>query len=58
MNLKSEFIKIEIRKPSSFTVYIFIYAFLGGIGLNIPFNTFQVISGRCLLVTEGMITTL
>ena len=22
------------------------------------FNTFQVISGQCLLVTEGMITTL
>ena len=28
------------------------------IGFNVPFNTFQVISGRCLLVTEGMITTL
>ena len=29
-----------------------------GIGFNVPFNTFQVISGQCLLVTEGMITTL
>ena len=28
------------------------------IGFNVPFNTFQVTSGRCLLVTEGMITTL
>ena len=27
-------------------------------GFNVPFNTFQVISGRCLLVTEIMITTL
>ena len=27
------------------------------IGFNVPFNTFQVIPGRCLLVTEGMITT-
>ena len=25
------------------------------IGFNIPFNTFQVISGQCLFVTEGMI---
>ena len=29
-----------------------------GIEINVPFNTFQVILGRCLLVTEGMITTL
>ena len=28
------------------------------IGFNVPFNKFQVISGRCLLVTEGMLTTL
>ena len=28
------------------------------IGFNIPFNTFQVIPGWYLLVTEGMITTL
>ena len=27
------------------------------IGFNVIFNTFQVILGRCLLVTEGMITT-
>ena len=27
------------------------------IGFNVPFNTFQVISGLCLLETEGMITT-
>ena len=29
-----------------------------GIGFNIPFNTFQVISGQCLLITECMTTTL
>ena len=28
------------------------------IWFNVPFNTFRVISGRCLIVTEGMITTL
>ena len=28
------------------------------IEFNVPFNTFQVILVQCLLVTEGMITTL
>ena len=28
------------------------------IGFNVRFNIFQIISGRCLFVTEGMITTL
>ena len=30
--------------------------FPGGIGFNVHFNTFQVISRHCLLVTEGMVT--
>ena len=34
-----------------------IYFIFFSIGFNVPFNIFQVISGRCLLVT-GMITTL
>ena len=32
--------------------------FLFWIGFNVPFNTFPVISGKYLLVTDGMITTL
>ena len=42
--------------------YIFIitrfYIFFALIGFNVPFNTFQVISGHCLHITKDMITML
>ena len=39
-------------------IYIDFFPLFFCIGLNVPFNTFHVIPGLCLLVTEGMITTL
>ena len=53
---------IVSRKPYSYQDGAYLQRYLAAeflcIGFNIPFNTFQVISRWCLLVTESMITTL
>ena len=49
---------VIIISKSEYTCYYGGQYFVFCIGFNVPFNTFQAISGRCLLVTEGMIASL